>query len=200
VIAKSTPAAKPSGTKFQFYALWLPLPGLALIGLGLGSRGSGRKRLLGLLLFWMALAGFIILPACGGGSSTTPPPSCSAAPGVPTGLAASGTTTSGTTLNWTAPTTIPANCSLTGYTVYQNGTALTPTTTNTTYNVTGLLGGTQYNFTVAASDSFGASAQTSAVSVSTGTQPQAYTITITGKDANGMAQTGAAATVAVTVN
>jgi hypothetical protein len=155
---------------------------------------------LGLLLFWMALAGFIILPACGGGSSTTPPPSCSAAPSVPTGLAASGTTTSGTTLNWTAPTTIPANCSLTGYTVYQNGTALTPTTTNTTYNVTGLLGGTQYNFTVAASDSFGASAQTSAVSVSTGTQPQAYTITITGKDANGMAQTGAAATVAVTVN
>ena len=201
VIAKSTPAAKPSGTKFQFYALWLPLPGLALIGLGLGSRGSGRKRLLGLLLFWMALAGFIILPACGGGSSTTPPPSCSAAPGVPTGLAASGTTTSGTTLNWTAPTTIPANCSLTGYSVYENGNP-TPiaTTTNTTYNVTSLSQGTQYSFTVAANDSFGASAQTSAVSVSTGTQPQAYTITITGKDANGMAQTGAAATVAVTVN
>jgi hypothetical protein len=62
-----------------FYALWLPLPGLALIGLA-GSRGSRRKKLLGLLLLWIVLAALIILPACasgssgggGGGSSGTP--------------------------------------------------------------------------------------------------------------------------------
>jgi hypothetical protein len=57
---------------------------------------------------------------------------------------------------------------------------------------------------VAASDSFGASAQSSPVSVTTtgtpGTPAGNYTISITGKDANGLTQTGAAATVTVTVN
>jgi cellulose 1,4-beta-cellobiosidase len=124
-------------------------------------------------------------------------------PGVPTGLAASNTTSSGTTLTWTAPTAIPANCTLTGYTVYQNGTAIA-TTTSPTYTVTGLTAGTQYSFTVAANDSFGVSAQSSAVSVtttgSTGTPAGTYTISITGIDANHVAQTGAGATVAVTVN
>jgi chitodextrinase len=124
-------------------------------------------------------------------------------PGVPTGLAASNTTSSGTTLTWTAPTAIPANCTLTGYTVYQNGTAIA-TTASPTYTVTGLTAGTQYSFTVAANDSFGVSAQSSAVSVtttgSTGTPAGSYTISITGKDANGVTQSGSAATVAVTVN
>jgi len=125
-----------------------------------------------------------------------------AAPSVPTGLGASGTTNSGTTLTWTA-STAPANCSLTGYTVYQNGTAIA-TTTSATYNVTGLTAGTQYSFTVAANDSFGVSPQSSSVSVKTtgaaGTPAGTYTISITGKDANGVTQTGAAATVTVTVN
>jgi hypothetical protein len=51
------------------YALWLPVPGLALIGLGLGSRSSRPKKLFGLLLLWIVLATLIILPACGGGNS-----------------------------------------------------------------------------------------------------------------------------------
>jgi chitodextrinase len=91
---------------------------------------------------------------------------------------------------------------VTGYTIYQNGTSIA-TTANTTYNVTGLSPATQYSFTVAASDSFGASAQSSPVSVTTpsnGTPAGTYTISITGVDANGVAQSGAAATVAVTVN
>ncbi|MFZ0761141.1 MAG: hypothetical protein WAM69_14430 [Candidatus Sulfotelmatobacter sp.] len=48
----------------RFYALWLPLPGLALLGLSLGSRRSRRKRLLGLLLFGFLLAGIAVTPAC----------------------------------------------------------------------------------------------------------------------------------------
>jgi trimeric autotransporter adhesin len=57
------------------------MPGLLLVGVGFGSRGSRRRKLLGLLLLWMILAGLLMLPACGssgngggggGGSSGTP--------------------------------------------------------------------------------------------------------------------------------
>ena len=47
----------------MFYAMWLPIPGLALVGLGLG-RNSRRKRLLGLMLLGLLLAGLIATPAC----------------------------------------------------------------------------------------------------------------------------------------
>jgi hypothetical protein len=50
-----------------FYALLLPIPGLALLGFGSGA--SSRKKRLGLLFLGMVLAGVIIMAACGGGSS-----------------------------------------------------------------------------------------------------------------------------------
>jgi hypothetical protein len=53
-----------------FYALLLPIPGLALIGFGLGPRGPRRNKLLGLLFLGMMLAVLLILPACGGGGGT----------------------------------------------------------------------------------------------------------------------------------
>jgi hypothetical protein len=46
-----------------FYAFWLSIPGLALVGFGLGS-GSRRKKRLGMLLLGMVLAGLIATPAC----------------------------------------------------------------------------------------------------------------------------------------
>jgi hypothetical protein len=54
-----------------FYALWLPIPGLGLISLSLGSQSSRRKRLFTFLVLWMILASLIILPSCGssGGGS-----------------------------------------------------------------------------------------------------------------------------------
>jgi hypothetical protein len=62
----------PSAAMFRhstsaLYAVWLPVPGLALIGLGLGN--SRRKKFLGALLLWMVLATVVVLPACGGGGS-----------------------------------------------------------------------------------------------------------------------------------
>jgi len=48
------------------YAVWLPVPGLALIGLGLGSGRSRRQKLLGCVLLWMVLASVVVLPGCGG--------------------------------------------------------------------------------------------------------------------------------------
>ena len=52
----------------------------------------------------------------------------------------------GTTLNWTAAT-VGANCSVTSYTIYQNGTSI-GTASSTTFNVTNLTPSTTYSFTV----------------------------------------------------
>jgi len=49
-----------------FYAMFLPIGGIAL--LGFGSRGLGRKKLFGFLLIGLLLSGLILMPACGGGS------------------------------------------------------------------------------------------------------------------------------------
>jgi M6 family metalloprotease-like protein len=86
------------------------------------------------------------------------------APSVPTGLAASGTTTTSTNLAWTASTD---NVGVTGYEVYRNG-ALLGTTTTTSYSVTGLTASTTYSFTVLAYDAAGnKSAASTALSVTT---------------------------------
>src|SRR6185312_8252624 len=76
------------------------------------------------------------------------PSACAAAPSAPTGLAASGTVGLGTFLNWT-PVAPPAGCTI-SYTVFQNGTAIGTTTSNTSFPVTALSHSTNYNFTVAA--------------------------------------------------
>ena len=91
--------------------------------------------------------------------------SCNSAPGVPTGLAASGTSSSGTTLTWTA-VTAPVNCSITSYTVLENGNSI-GTATGTSFAVTGLSASTAYSFAVEATDSHGTSAASAALSVTT---------------------------------
>ena len=92
--------------------------------------------------------------------------SCKAAPSVPTGLGASGTTSSGTVLKWTAAT-VGTGCTVSSYTVYKNAVALATVTSGTSYTVSGLTASTTYKFTVAASDAAGTSAQSASVSVTT---------------------------------
>jgi chitinase len=91
--------------------------------------------------------------------------SCTTTPSAPTGLAASGTTSSSTNLSWTADTP-PTNCTISGYTILQNGTSI-GTATGTTFAVTGLTASTSYSFTVEATDSNGTSGPSSAVNVTT---------------------------------
>ena len=90
---------------------------------------------------------------------------CSAAPSAPTGLSASSTTSSGTMLNWSAAG-VSSGCSVSSYTVFQNGSSI-GTTGGTSFNVAGLAASTTYSFTVSASDSFGTSGKSGAVSVTT---------------------------------
>jgi len=96
---------------------------------------------------------------------TTSAVSCSASPSAPTGLSSSNTTSSGTTINWSA-VTAPANCSISSYTLFQNGTSI-GTTGSTSFNVTGLSASTTYTFTVAATDSFGTGSQSAGLNVTT---------------------------------
>jgi chitinase len=98
-------------------------------------------------------------------SITTLANSCTTVPGVPSGLAASGTTSSGTNLSWSTDTP-PANCTISNYTVLENGTSI-GTATGTSFAVSGLAASTSYSFTVKATDADGTSGASSAVSVTT---------------------------------
>jgi len=51
------------------YAMFLPIGGMAFLGVGLGAT-SRKKKLLGLLLLCLALSGLVFMVACGGGSSS----------------------------------------------------------------------------------------------------------------------------------
>jgi beta-glucanase (GH16 family) len=92
-------------------------------------------------------------------------PTCTTKPNAPTGLAASGTSSTGTTLSWTGDTA-PANCSISSYTVLKNGASI-GTAAGTSFAVTGLTVSTNYSFTVEATDAAGTSAASAAVSVTT---------------------------------
>jgi IPT/TIG domain len=61
-----TRASIASPSQGIFYALWLPIGGLALLGAGCTSR---RRKLLGLFLVCLMVSGLIFMAACGGGSS-----------------------------------------------------------------------------------------------------------------------------------
>jgi hypothetical protein len=63
----SAQVAFPS--KKFFYALWLPMGGLMVVGFAVGSAPRRRKLLLFATLAIVAL-GLVLLPACGGGSSS----------------------------------------------------------------------------------------------------------------------------------
>ena len=92
-------------------------------------------------------------------------PSCSSAPAAPGGLTDSGTSSSSTTLNWSAEAA-PANCSISNYTILENGASI-GTTTGASFTVTGLSASTTYSFTVEATDTAGTSPASSVQTVTT---------------------------------
>lgn len=86
------------------------------------------------------------------------------APSVPTGLNSSNITNTSFTLSWSASSD---NVAVSEYDVYKDGNLLA-STSETSYNVTGLTADTQYSMTVSAKDAAGnESAQSSALNVTT---------------------------------
>ncbi|MGB0015888.1 MAG: SBBP repeat-containing protein, partial [Candidatus Sulfotelmatobacter sp.] len=53
-----------------FYAMWLPVAGMSLVGMGFSSARSRRKKLLGFLMIGMVMAVLLLMPACGGSSGS----------------------------------------------------------------------------------------------------------------------------------
>jgi len=89
--------------------------------------------------------------------------SCSTLPSAPTGLSASAVSSGSTTLRWNAVTP-PANCSITNYTIFKNGSAI-GTAGGTSFTVNGLCSATTFSFQVAANDGAGQSGKSNTVSV-----------------------------------
>ena len=95
---------------------------------------------------------------------TTLPTPDTQAPGVPANLVASSTTTTGTTISWTASTD---NVAVTGYDVYRDG-AYVQTVTALAFADTNLSANTSYSYTVKAHDAAGnVSAASAALGVTT---------------------------------
>jgi len=108
-------------------------------------------------------------------SNTTLAASCSVVPSAPAGLTATGTSSSAINLNWSAVTP-PANCSISGYSIYGSTTSgFTPGSANliasgltgTTYSNTGLSASTTYYYKVEATDADGTSAASTQQSAET---------------------------------
>jgi hypothetical protein len=170
--------------------------------LGSFTKPPLRRNMAVLLMTFSLVPLAFLLLSCGGASTGgSGGGNCSALPTVPSNLAASSTTGTSTTLNWSA-SSATVGCSL-AYTVYEgiNGASPTPlanTTTNTNYVVSGLTAQTQYTFGVAAADGFGTSAMSSTVSVTT--TGAVYTITVTGSSKGTPADSGQSTTVTLVVN
>ncbi len=96
-------------------------------------------------------------------------------PTVPTALVATNTTTTGTTVSWTASTD---NVAVTGYDVYRNGTYL-KTVTTPVFTETNLSAATAYSYTVTARDAAGnVSAASAALGVTTLSAPDTQKPTV----------------------
>ena len=118
------------------------------------------------LLFAIAVSAALLVPqgADAQGKSHHRKSADTTAPTVPTGLAASGLTTTSVTLSWNASTD---NVGVSGYRIYSSG-SLIASTGGTSLPISGLIAASSYAFTVAAFDAAGnVSAPSSALTVTT---------------------------------
>jgi len=76
ITTTARPVILPAVSLFslRFLAIWLPVPGLALIGLGMGG-DRRRRRMVGMMLLGLVFALVLLQPACSGGRNLQPPPS-----------------------------------------------------------------------------------------------------------------------------
>jgi uncharacterized repeat protein (TIGR01451 family) len=80
ITTTARPVVTPAASLWtrHFYAVWLALPGLTLLGVGVGG-DRRRRRVLGILMFCALFALLLLQPACS--SSTSTPPVSGTPPG-----------------------------------------------------------------------------------------------------------------------
>jgi len=204
VMTISTSSSTPDSRRHSILSMWLFLSGLMFGAMVLGSfkKMSSHRNMAMILTALVFVPLALILLSCAGASTNGGGGgNCAAVPTVPSNLAASSTTGTSTTLNWTT-SSATVGCSV-AYTIYEgiNGASPTPlanTTTNTNFVISGLTAQTQYTFAVAAADSFGTSAMSSPITVMT--TGAVYTITVTGTSPGTPADSGQTTTVTLVVN
>jgi uncharacterized repeat protein (TIGR03803 family) len=93
---------RPRSLRLLFSLLWLPIAGFAMAGVGVTSHQSSKRKVIGTVLAFLVVTGFVFLTACGGGSS-----GASGSAGTPAGsytvtvTAQSGSTKHSTTVTLT---------------------------------------------------------------------------------------------------
>jgi len=103
VTTTARPVTSPAASIFtrQFYAVWLMIPGIALLGVG-GNRR--RRRILGVFMLCAVFGMLLLAPACSSSNKTQAPPS-----GTPAGnstitvTASSGSDTKSNTVTLNVP-------------------------------------------------------------------------------------------------
>jgi Divergent InlB B-repeat domain/Beta-propeller repeat len=68
-VMSSSLKRSPLSSSAPFYAMFLPISGMAFLGAGIGAT-SRKKKLIGLLLLCLMLSGLVFMAACGGGSTS----------------------------------------------------------------------------------------------------------------------------------
>jgi uncharacterized repeat protein (TIGR01451 family) len=103
IATQARPITPTTGSiwKRQFYALWLIIPGWALIG-GLGG-SRRRKKIAGMILLCIVLGSLLFLPSCSHGTTQTPPSGTPAGTYTITVTAASGTNSKSQTITLNVP-------------------------------------------------------------------------------------------------
>jgi len=98
--ARTTTTVQARPPMGPFYATWLPVSGLAFVGLGIGSRMRGKRRVLGGLALLALVTLILLQPACGGHSSST------TTTGTPAGTYTITVTATSGTFSQTVPITL----------------------------------------------------------------------------------------------
>jgi hypothetical protein len=91
-----------------FYALWMPVPMLALLGLGAAAGGTRSRRVYGMLALFVVCGALILTPACGNSTASTTTPNGITPNGTYSftlmGVDSNGVISSNTTATTAAPT------------------------------------------------------------------------------------------------
>jgi hypothetical protein len=98
--ARVTTTASATPLRGLFYASWLPITGLAFLGIGIGSRLRPGRRVLGGLLFIVACTLILLQPACSGHSNS------STTTGTPAGTYTVNVTATSGSFSQTTPITL----------------------------------------------------------------------------------------------